>query len=296
MFVLSLKAGLRAKEVAGVSWGMLTDAEGEIGRVIALENRAAKGKSVGRVTVQEGDGLDGANEVTAGWRGKAVLHPVTCDQVRGARRRGQGSETVAKPLPTAAMEFTQQIPGKCGGFAPISRGYKMRANTRLGWLSDQDSNLNRRNCNAPRIAPVGRSLAAITPRQNQSLRVAERSGFEPQPSELQRELRSAPAPAKRARQRFNQLLRSCCPRERLIGQVESRRGTGGSNPAPSSAESVTNSVLALQPGIPSICAKLKSARAALVMARKSGSWLCSRFSSRQAKSVGAVVIGVKNAR
>ena len=48
MFMLSLKAGLRAKEVAGVTWGMLTDAEGEIADVIALENRAAKAKS-GRV-------------------------------------------------------------------------------------------------------------------------------------------------------------------------------------------------------------------------------------------------------
>jgi integrase/recombinase XerC len=48
MFMLSLKAGLRAKEVAGVTWGMLTDSEGEIAGVIGLENRAAKGKS-GRV-------------------------------------------------------------------------------------------------------------------------------------------------------------------------------------------------------------------------------------------------------
>jgi hypothetical protein len=28
--------------------------------------------------------------------GKAVLHPVACDQVRGARGRGQGTETLAK--------------------------------------------------------------------------------------------------------------------------------------------------------------------------------------------------------
>jgi integrase/recombinase XerC len=48
MFMLSLKAGLRAKEVAGVTWGMLTDAKGEIADVIALEDRAAKAKS-GRV-------------------------------------------------------------------------------------------------------------------------------------------------------------------------------------------------------------------------------------------------------
>src|SRR5262245_61505099 len=45
MFLFSLKAGLRAKEIASVTWGMVTDAEGEIADVIALENRAAKGKS-----------------------------------------------------------------------------------------------------------------------------------------------------------------------------------------------------------------------------------------------------------
>jgi integrase/recombinase XerD len=48
MFLFSLKAGLRAKEIASVTWGMVTDAEGQIADVIALENRAAKAKS-GRV-------------------------------------------------------------------------------------------------------------------------------------------------------------------------------------------------------------------------------------------------------
>jgi integrase len=45
IFMLSLKAGLRAKEIASVTWGMVIDAEGEIADLIALENRAAKGKS-----------------------------------------------------------------------------------------------------------------------------------------------------------------------------------------------------------------------------------------------------------
>jgi integrase/recombinase XerD len=54
MFMLSLKAGLRAKEVAGVTWGMVIDAEGEIADVIALENRVAKGKS-GRVIPMHSD-------------------------------------------------------------------------------------------------------------------------------------------------------------------------------------------------------------------------------------------------
>jgi integrase/recombinase XerC len=48
LFQLSIKAGLRAKEIAAVTWGMVTDAEGEIGDLIALENRASKGKGGGR--------------------------------------------------------------------------------------------------------------------------------------------------------------------------------------------------------------------------------------------------------
>ena len=48
MFLLSIKAGLRAKEVASVTWGMLTDAEGQIADLIALENKASKGKGGGR--------------------------------------------------------------------------------------------------------------------------------------------------------------------------------------------------------------------------------------------------------
>jgi integrase/recombinase XerC len=48
MFLLSLKAGMRAKEIASVTWAMVTDAEGEIADVIALENRASKGKGGGR--------------------------------------------------------------------------------------------------------------------------------------------------------------------------------------------------------------------------------------------------------
>jgi integrase/recombinase XerC len=48
MFLLSFKAGLRAKEVASVTWAMVTDAEGEIANMIALENRASKGRGGGR--------------------------------------------------------------------------------------------------------------------------------------------------------------------------------------------------------------------------------------------------------
>ena len=49
MFLFSIKAGLRAKEIASITWSMVTNSEGEIGDVIALENRASKGKGGGRV-------------------------------------------------------------------------------------------------------------------------------------------------------------------------------------------------------------------------------------------------------
>ena len=48
ILLLSVKAGLRAKEIASLAWDMLTDAEGNLGSVIHLRNEATKGSS-GRV-------------------------------------------------------------------------------------------------------------------------------------------------------------------------------------------------------------------------------------------------------
>ncbi|MDH3603229.1 MAG: site-specific integrase [Candidatus Tectomicrobia bacterium] len=44
-FLLSLKAGLRAKEIAALTWGMVTDDAGRIGACIALPDNASKSKS-----------------------------------------------------------------------------------------------------------------------------------------------------------------------------------------------------------------------------------------------------------
>ena len=49
MFLLSIKAGLRAKEIALLTWGMVTDADGQVGEVLALPNRASKGRRGGRL-------------------------------------------------------------------------------------------------------------------------------------------------------------------------------------------------------------------------------------------------------
>ncbi len=48
MVLLSVKAGLRAGEIAQLTWDMVVDANGNIGPVIALEDRIAKKKS-GRI-------------------------------------------------------------------------------------------------------------------------------------------------------------------------------------------------------------------------------------------------------
>ena len=48
MFLLSMKAGLRAKEMASLTWAMITDAEGQIAEALQLQNRASKGTTGGR--------------------------------------------------------------------------------------------------------------------------------------------------------------------------------------------------------------------------------------------------------
>jgi integrase len=48
IFLLSVKAGLRAKEIAALQWSMVTDAEGEIADAISLTDIASKGRS-GRI-------------------------------------------------------------------------------------------------------------------------------------------------------------------------------------------------------------------------------------------------------
>jgi integrase len=48
MVLLSVRLGLRAKEIASGRWGMLTDAQGRLGDTLALPNSASKGRHGGR--------------------------------------------------------------------------------------------------------------------------------------------------------------------------------------------------------------------------------------------------------
>jgi integrase len=45
ILLLSVNAGLRAKEIAGLGWTMVTSADGQISRAIHLHNGASKGRS-----------------------------------------------------------------------------------------------------------------------------------------------------------------------------------------------------------------------------------------------------------
>lgn len=49
VFLLSLRAGLRAKEIAALRWSMVTDAEGHMADVIRLPDQASKGRSGGTI-------------------------------------------------------------------------------------------------------------------------------------------------------------------------------------------------------------------------------------------------------
>jgi integrase/recombinase XerD len=74
IFLLSVKAGLRAKEIAALRWSMVTDAEGELSDVIALENKASKGNGGGRTIPMNRDLI----AALAAWR-----------EVHVPRRRGE---------------------------------------------------------------------------------------------------------------------------------------------------------------------------------------------------------------
>ena len=49
IFLLSFKAGLRAKEIANLTWSMICDSDGNISNELNLTNKACKGQHSGRI-------------------------------------------------------------------------------------------------------------------------------------------------------------------------------------------------------------------------------------------------------
>ena len=79
LFLLSMKAGLRAKEIASLTWAMVTDAAGQVGEAIHVPNRASKGKTGGRTIPMHPD-LQAALVTVAGVAGRPgdprAAHPL----------------------------------------------------------------------------------------------------------------------------------------------------------------------------------------------------------------------------
>jgi integrase/recombinase XerC len=71
LFLLSIKAGLRAKEMASLTWTMVNDAAGQIADAIHVHNRASKGKTGGRTIPMHPD-LHAALVALQTWRGDAA--------------------------------------------------------------------------------------------------------------------------------------------------------------------------------------------------------------------------------
>jgi integrase len=71
MFLLSLKAGLRAKAMGSLTWAMVTDAQGQVAEAMHVPNRASKGKTGGRTIPLHSD-LQAALVVLQTWRGDAA--------------------------------------------------------------------------------------------------------------------------------------------------------------------------------------------------------------------------------
>ena len=109
IFLLSMKAGLRAKEIASLTWDMVTDAEGNLGSALHLRDEASKGSS-GRVIPLNKD-LSSALQKLHDERGSSpyVITTERAERTSAAAivnlfaqwYRAHGSQGLLKPLRTS---------------------------------------------------------------------------------------------------------------------------------------------------------------------------------------------------
>ena len=88
IFLLSVKAGLRAKEIASLTWRMVTDARGQIGQAIHLEDTASKGRS-GRVIPMNEELRTALAEYA-----KTILMSTSTFLVQSERSRGMSPQAI----------------------------------------------------------------------------------------------------------------------------------------------------------------------------------------------------------
>ena len=88
IFLLSVKAGLRAKEIACLTWRMVTDARGQTGQAIHLEDAASKGRS-GRVIPMNEELRTALREYA-----ETIWMPTSTFLIQSERSRGMSPQAV----------------------------------------------------------------------------------------------------------------------------------------------------------------------------------------------------------
>ena len=101
IFLLSARAGLRAKEIAALTWAMLTDAEGNIGDAIQLLDQASKGAS-GRPAQQGPEGRAAPDPEGPGRRPRLALRRHHRKSHTDQRRRNR--QPVRRLVPGARLQ------------------------------------------------------------------------------------------------------------------------------------------------------------------------------------------------
>src|ERR671938_39684 len=103
MFLLSMKAGLLSKEMASLTWAMVTDAAGQVAEVMHVPNRASKGKTGGRTIPLHPD-LQAALVTLQAARAKASRGPGSCRRwcAPTATSMPRAMRTASRPGSTAS--------------------------------------------------------------------------------------------------------------------------------------------------------------------------------------------------
>ncbi len=87
ILLLSVKAGLRAKEIASLTWDMVSDPDGNVGTAIHLTNAASKGRS-GRVIPTNGELRSVLKELNTQRSARHEIHHIISTE-RGERTSPQ---------------------------------------------------------------------------------------------------------------------------------------------------------------------------------------------------------------
>jgi integrase len=151
MFLLSIKAGLRAKEIANLKWSMVTDAEGSLLDVMALPNKASKGAGGGRSIPMNRDLRTALVELAAAIDDRQGDDPVIASERGGPMNagavtmwfwrvyrslgfKGTSSHSGRRTFITRAAKRSQKLADRCetSSSSPAMRAYQPRSATSKG--------------------------------------------------------------------------------------------------------------------------------------------------------------------